>query len=199
MIPILPSGDSSKRWYLHLSLSLLYLTPSSCAVKFPRKFLKVIHLNRPLRCQSCCFPCCLQEIEVIFFTSIDCDHCPLSSFWCLCAVITVKTRWVLPPDRWSGLWSRSGAVFIQGSQVRIFIISHQSWDVVIFILTIRFVIKDEAGSEILKIEGPLCPCSCCGDVDFNVRGFKTSLSGKNIQIYMFVPKSCSGRVCWIFR
>ena len=90
MIPILPSGDSSKRCYLHLSLSLLYLTPSSCAVKFPRKFLKVIHLNRPLRCQSCCFPCCLQEIEVIFFTSfvvimpfVDCDHCPLSSFWCL--------------------------------------------------------------------------------------------------------------------
>ena len=33
----------------------------------------------------------------------------------------------------------------------------------------RFVIKDEAGTEILKIEGPLCPCSCCGDVDFNVR------------------------------
>ena len=21
---------------------------------------EVIHLNRPLRCQSCCFPCCLQ-------------------------------------------------------------------------------------------------------------------------------------------
>ena len=26
---------------------------------------KVIHLNRPLRCQACCFPCCLQELEVI--------------------------------------------------------------------------------------------------------------------------------------
>ena len=25
---------------------------------------EVIHLNRPLRCQSCCFPCCLQELEV---------------------------------------------------------------------------------------------------------------------------------------
>ena len=26
---------------------------------------KVIHLNRPLRCQACCFPCCLQELEVV--------------------------------------------------------------------------------------------------------------------------------------
>ena len=25
---------------------------------------EVIHLQRPLRCQDCCFPCCLQEMEV---------------------------------------------------------------------------------------------------------------------------------------
>ena len=25
---------------------------------------EVIHLNRPLRCALCCFPCCLQELEV---------------------------------------------------------------------------------------------------------------------------------------
>ena len=25
---------------------------------------EVIHLKRPLRCQDCCFPCCLQEMEV---------------------------------------------------------------------------------------------------------------------------------------
>ena len=24
----------------------------------------MIHLTRPLRCQLCCFPCCLQEMEV---------------------------------------------------------------------------------------------------------------------------------------
>ena len=56
--------------------------------------------------------------------------------------------------------------------------------IIIITLIIRFVIKDESGSPILKIEGPLCPCSCCGDVDFNVREFKSSLSGKNIQIYI---------------
>ena len=64
-----------------------FLLCGKVPTKSMRAFLKVIHLNRPLRCQSCCFPCCLQEIEVIFFTSIlpcvDCDHCPLSSVWCL--------------------------------------------------------------------------------------------------------------------
>lgn len=25
---------------------------------------EVIHLSRPLRCSSCWFPCCLQEIEI---------------------------------------------------------------------------------------------------------------------------------------
>ena len=25
---------------------------------------EVLHLVRPLRCQACCFPCCLQELEV---------------------------------------------------------------------------------------------------------------------------------------
>lgn len=25
---------------------------------------EVIHLNRPFKCQSCCFPCCLQQLEV---------------------------------------------------------------------------------------------------------------------------------------
>jgi len=25
---------------------------------------EVIHLNRPLRCDSCCFPCCLQSLEI---------------------------------------------------------------------------------------------------------------------------------------
>jgi len=28
------------------------------------QMLEVLHLHRPLRCQACCFPCCLQELEV---------------------------------------------------------------------------------------------------------------------------------------
>jgi len=78
--------------------------------------MEAIHLTRPLRCQACCFPCCLQEVEV-------------SS----------------PPG------SVIGTV-------------EQEWS---FIYP-RFVIKDQGGSPVLRIEGPLCPISCCGDVDFKV-------------------------------
>lgn len=77
---------------------------------------EVINLDRPLRCQSCCFPCCLQEMEV---TS--------------------------PPG------TLIGSV-------------EQQWS----ILYPRFLIKDETGQTVLRIEGPLCPCSCCGDVEFKV-------------------------------
>ena len=37
--------------------------------------MEVIHLNRPLRCQACCCPCCLQEMEVSTSTTIP-DHLP---------------------------------------------------------------------------------------------------------------------------
>ena len=30
----------------------------------------------------------------------------------------------------------------------------------------KFLIKDENGEPILKIEGPFCGCECCSDVDF---------------------------------
>merc|ERR1719151_372115 len=69
--------------------------------------MEVIHLNRPLRCQACCFPCCLQELEV---------SSPPGS-----VIGTVE-------QQWSCLYP-------------------------------RFLIKDESGSLILKIEGPFCPCS----------------------------------------
>ncbi len=31
-----------------------------------------------------------------------------------------------------------------------------------------FDVKDASGETILKIKGPFCPISCCGDVVFNV-------------------------------
>ncbi|PNF34188.1 Phospholipid scramblase 2 [Cryptotermes secundus] len=77
---------------------------------------EVIHLNRPLACDSCWFPCCLQRMEV-------------SS----------------PP----------GTVI--GS-------IEQEWS----ILTPQFNIKNSAGDTVLKIEGPICTFSICGDVEFKV-------------------------------
>lgn len=77
---------------------------------------EVIHLNRPLACDSCWFPCCLQRMDV-------------SS----------------PPGT------------IIGS-------IEQEWS----ILTPQFNIKNSAGDTVLKIEGPICTFSICGDVEFKV-------------------------------
>ena len=43
----------------------------------------------------------------------------------------------------------------------------QEWS----ILTPQFSIKNEAGDTVLRIEGPLCTFSICGDVEFKVNCF----------------------------
>ena len=83
---------------------------------------EVIHLNRPLRCQGCCFPCCLQELEV-------------SS----------------PPGTVIGK-------------------VEQQWS----IIYPKFVVKDQMGTPVLKIDGPFCTCSCfCNDVEFKITSAQT--------------------------
>ena len=77
---------------------------------------QVLHLYRPLRCDSCCFPCCLQTMEV-------------SS----------------PPGQVIGT-------------------VEQNWS----ILSPSFDLKDQSGQTVLKIEGPICTFSICGDVEFKV-------------------------------
>merc|ERR1711892_164863 len=83
--------------------------------------MEVIHLTRPLRCQTCCFPCCLQEMEV---------SSPPGTI-----IGTIEQQWTM--------------------------------------IYPKFVIKDQTGNPVLKIEGPLCPISCCGDVDFKVVSVQT--------------------------
>lgn len=77
---------------------------------------EVIHLNRPLRCQSCFFPCFLQTLEV-------------SS----------------PPGTVIGT-------------------VEQEWS----IIKPRFRICDQSGNVVLKIIGPVCTYSICGNVEFKV-------------------------------
>lgn len=77
---------------------------------------EVIHLFRPLRCQSCLCPCCLQVLEV-------------SS----------------PPGNIIGT-------------------IEQDWS----LCNPMFSIKDANGELALKIEGPVCTFSICGDVEFKV-------------------------------
>ncbi|KAK3887916.1 hypothetical protein Pcinc_007999 [Petrolisthes cinctipes] len=80
---------------------------------------EVLHLYRPLRCSSCCFPCCLQSLEV-------------SS----------------PPGTLLGT-------------------IHQEWSICTP-LGGTFTVRNVSGDEVLKIEAPVCPCSCGSDVNFNV-------------------------------
>lgn len=82
---------------------------------------QVIHLNRPLACQACCFPCCLQSMEVF-----------------------------APPGTLIG---------------RV----EQDWS----LCTPMFSLKNAAGETVLKIEGPLCTWTICGDVKFKVYIFNT--------------------------
>ncbi|KAH0812654.1 hypothetical protein GEV33_010136 [Tenebrio molitor] len=77
---------------------------------------EVIHLYRPLACNNCCFPCCLQSIEVS-----------------------------APPGNLIG-------------------VVQQEWSLCIPI----FSVKNANYETVLRIEGPFCTISCCGDVDFEV-------------------------------
>jgi len=77
---------------------------------------EVMHLYRPLRCQSCWCCCCLQELEV-------------SS----------------PPGTVIG-----------------YVI--QDWS----ICAPKFSVQNAARDTVLKIEGPICTFSMCGDVEFKV-------------------------------
>lgn len=76
----------------------------------------VIQLHRPLACSKCCFPCCLQSMEV-----------------------------EAPPG------NRIGSV-------------QQEWS--LFCPT--FAIQNANGDTVMRVEGPFCTFSMCGDVEFQV-------------------------------
>ncbi|XP_075214938.1 phospholipid scramblase 1 isoform X4 [Lycorma delicatula] len=94
----------------------------------------VIHLNRPLACDSCWFPCCLQSIEVFAPPG--------------CLVGSIQQEWS--------------------------------------ILTPQFSIKNAAGDSILRIEGPFCTFSMCGDVEFKI------LSKDSSQVVGKISKQWAG-------
>ncbi|XP_023223703.1 phospholipid scramblase 1-like [Centruroides sculpturatus] len=77
---------------------------------------EVIHLYRPLRCDSCCCPCCLQSLEV-----------------------------TAPPGTIIGYVT-------------------QEWS----ICYPKYRIENAAKECVLRIEGPCCTFSICGDVEFKV-------------------------------
>ncbi|KAM4694133.1 phospholipid scramblase 2-like [Discoglossus pictus] len=78
---------------------------------------EIMRLMRPYRCSSCCFPCCLQKLEV-----------------------------QAPP----------------GTPIGYVV---QNWHPCLP----KFTIKNEREENVLKITGPCIPCSCCSDVNFEVK------------------------------
>ncbi|XP_050333884.1 phospholipid scramblase 2-like isoform X1 [Bactrocera neohumeralis] len=85
---------------------------------------EVIHMYRPLACSQCCFPGCLQTMEVS-----------------------------APPGNVIGT-------------------IEQEWS----ICSPSFRIKNHIGDTVLRIEGPICTFSMCGDVEFKV----VSLTGEPV-------------------
>ncbi|XP_021944558.1 phospholipid scramblase 1 isoform X2 [Folsomia candida] len=77
---------------------------------------EIIHLNRPLACDSCWCPCWLQSLEVFS-----------------------------PPGQLAGTVEQQWSIF-----------------------TPTFVIKNADGEVVLRIEGPMCTFSLCGEVEFKV-------------------------------
>ncbi|XP_039707522.1 phospholipid scramblase 1-like isoform X3 [Pteropus medius] len=78
---------------------------------------EVMTLERPLRCTSCCCPCCLQEIEI---------HAPPG----------VPIGYVT-----------------------------QNWHPCLP----KFTVQNERREDVLKIVGPCVVCSCCADIDFEIK------------------------------
>uniref|UniRef100_A0A8C6F0D1 Phospholipid scramblase n=1 Tax=Monodon monoceros TaxID=40151 RepID=A0A8C6F0D1_MONMO len=78
---------------------------------------EVITLERPLRCTSCCFPCCLQEIEIQAPPGVPVGY--VTQTWHPC----------LP----------------------------------------KFTLQNERREDVLRLTGPCIVCSCCADVDFEIK------------------------------
>ncbi|XP_005401487.1 PREDICTED: phospholipid scramblase 1 [Chinchilla lanigera] len=88
---------------------------------------EVITMERPLRCSSCCFPCCLQEIEIQAPPGVPVGY------------VTQKWHPCLP----------------------------------------KFTVQNERREDVLKIIGPCIVCSCCSDVDFEIKSLdEQSVIGK---------------------
>nr|XP_044992435.1 phospholipid scramblase 1-like isoform X2 [Jaculus jaculus] len=88
---------------------------------------EVMTLERPLRCGSCCFPCCLQEIEIQAPPGVPVGY--VTQTWHPC----------LP----------------------------------------KFTLQNEKREDVLKVGGPCVVCSCCSDVDFQIKSLdEESIVGK---------------------
>ncbi|XP_045773631.1 uncharacterized protein LOC123873000 isoform X3 [Maniola jurtina] len=145
---------------------------------------EVIHLHRPLACDSCWCPCWLQSMEVTappgtVVGSIEqewsiCKPCYVIKNAAGDVVLRIKgpictysicgdVEFNVSVDScWCPCWLQSMEVTAPPGTVVGSI--EQEWS----ICKPCYVIKNAAGDVVLRIKGPICTYSICGDVEFNV-------------------------------
>lgn len=126
---------------------------------------EVITVTRPLKCMSCFFPCCLQEVSkkkslMDLFSNI---HQVKSPHGCIFVRVCPENR-----------HSAESPVQLEvqappGNPVGYVV---QQWHP----FSPKFLIANEHNEPVLKINGPFCGWSCLPDVDFEVRSSRTRRS-----------------------
>lgn len=117
---------------------------------------EVITIERPLRCDSCCSPCCLQEVSVQppwqfikyfrknFHPSLNADVMIITTFTYVLLLLQIKIQ--APPGVSIGYIT-------------------QTWHLCLP----KYTVQNERRENVLKITGPCVQCQCCTDIDFKVR------------------------------
>ena len=121
---------------------------------------EVIHLNRPLNCGVCCFPCCLQVWFPAAFLL-----CFSSFFIIIIIILLFATVWVLTMTFPFHVHQRLKKMEVCAPPGNLIGTVEQEWS----FLTPKFKIKDWNGETVLRIEGPCCNIALCGQSEFQVR------------------------------
>lgn len=130
---------------------------------------EVIHLDRLARCDSCCFPCCLQVGSAVFPLLLS-FHQNLSVL--IEILLLQKMEVSAPPGNLIGT-------------------VEQEWS----LLSPKFNVKDAYGETVLKIEGPFCRIAFCGAADFQVRRGNFRVEEDETVVIYIVYKNVYCRYC----
>lgn len=112
---------------------------------------EVITVTRPLKCMSCCFPCCLQEVGGAPLRSPPLrppcviDNSAIGPLIALCRRPPCQLEVQSPPGNTVGYVTQQWHPFSP-----------------------KFIVANEHLEPVLKIHGPFCGWSCLPDVDFEV-------------------------------
>lgn len=133
---------------------------------------EVITVTRPLKCMSCFFPCCLQEVSEttlwhahIMSMKLQCSRWFLFT---ISIIVYIQCRlvflWGYGYKSHSVLPQSLAQLEVQSPPGNTVGYVQQQWHP----FSPKFIIADEHSEPVLKIHGPFCGWSCLPDVDFEV-------------------------------